>query len=368
MTIGFQGDVCVDCQEHPASLDIRHRRLCATCFIRYVNSKILKRMESYRFKNLTGDQKRRLFLPISGGVSSLVLLQVLDAQLRKQVENRNRTAYGLIIARVVLPDTETRTEVEEHYQAVRSRFPLHDFLPLFYLHDVFRLDEKIDRSLTHLGIDRHEGEENETFLHRVLSASTSVTARADLISILLRRLLVSIAKQQSCEAVLWGHSDSRLAALALADVAKGRGGSVSSTIADGLSVYGVNFNYPSRDLFKVELQTYAQVLSNPLVVESRDEITDRQPSTIRNTSIDDLLSNYITGQGVKYPGIMANVVRTASKLQVKTANHETKTCPVCGMPAITHHESSLENTVLCYGCARVKQDIKPQDSSGYGGS
>ncbi|KIW33747.1 uncharacterized protein PV07_00571 [Cladophialophora immunda] len=359
MTMDIQGHLCVDCQERDASLDIRNRRLCATCFIRYVTSKILKRMESYRFKNLAGDQKRRLFLPLSGGVSSLVLLQVLDAQLQKQMENRNRTAYDLIIARVVLPHTESQTEVGSQYRRVNTRFPLHNFLPLFCLHDVFRLDEKIERDLIHLGINRQEGEPDDEFLRRVLSCTTSVTARTDLKSILLQRLLISIAQQQGCEAVLWGHSDSRLAALALADVAKGRGGSVPSTIADGPSVHGVNFNYPARDLFKVELQTYARALSNPLEVDLSDDIPDRQASTIRNTSIDDLLSNYINGQGLKYPSIMANVVRTASKLQVKAAaDQEADACPICGMPAIKNLESSQENAVLCYGCARVKQDIR----------
>ncbi|KIY03785.1 uncharacterized protein Z520_00476 [Fonsecaea multimorphosa CBS 102226] len=358
MTTDTQADVCVDCQDRDACLDIRNRRLCATCFIRYVNSKILKRMESYRFKNLAGDQKRRLFLPLSGGVSSLVLLQVLDAQLQKQMENRNRSAYDLFIARVVLPDSETQAEVESQYQGVSSRFPLHNFLSLFYLHDVFRLDERIERDLIHLGINRQDGEPDDEFLHRVLSSTTSVTARADLKSILLQRLLVTIAKQETCEAVLWGHSDSRLAALALADVAKGRGGSVSSTIADGPSMHGLNFNYPARDLFKVELQTYARALPDPLLIEPRDDVSERQATTIRNTSIDDLLSNYIDGQGVKYPSIMANVVRTASKLQVQATDHEANACPVCDMPAMTNSESSWGNNVLCYGCARLKQDIR----------
>ncbi|EXJ75189.1 uncharacterized protein A1O5_01885 [Cladophialophora psammophila CBS 110553] len=353
-----QGDICVDCQERDASLDIRNRRLCAPCFIRYVNSKILKRMESYRFKNLAGDQKRRLFLPLSGGVSSLVLLQVLDAQLQKQMESRNKTAYELVIARVVLPDTETQTEAEGQYQQVSERFPLHNFLPLLRLYDVFRLDENIHQDLIHLGIHRQETESHDEFSRRVLSCATSVTARADLQSILLRRLLVSLARRQNCEGVLWGHSDSRLAALALADVAKGRGGSVPATIADGPSMHGINFNYPARDLFKVELQTYARALPNPLVAESKSDMSDRVAPTIRNTSIGDLLTNYINEQGVKYPSIMANVVRTASKLQAQATDQETNACPVCVMPTMRNPNSSRGNTVLCYGCARVKQDIR----------
>ena len=349
---------CVDCRERDARLEIRNRRLCDACFIRYVTSKILKRMESYRFKNLAGHQKRRLFLPISGGVSSLVLLQVLDTQLQRQIGNRNRTAYDLIVARVVFPDTADLATVEVVYQKLAQRFPLHTFLPLIPLHDVFVLDQKIERDLDHLGINRHATESHETLLGRIFSSATSMTTRAGLQSIFLQRLLASIAKQESCEGVLWGHSDSRLAALALADVAKGRGGSVPSIIADGPSMHGLNFNYPARDLFKVELQIYASALSHPLVYETEGGIADRPASTIRNTSIGDLLSSYINSQGEKYPSIMANVVRTAGKLQVKNTEKGVVACSICVMPIPRAFKSSDENLTICYGCQRMKQDIK----------
>ncbi|KIW64334.1 hypothetical protein PV04_09277 [Phialophora macrospora] len=358
MTRTISAGVCVDCQDHEASLTIRARRLCASCFSRYVNSKILKRMESYGFKNLAGDQKRRLFLPISGGISSLVLLQVLDAQLRKQIGNRNRTAYDLVIARVLLPGTRDLAAVESEYQTLAQRFPLHIFLPLVPLYDVLRTDQRIRQDLSHLGIEPQTSGSDEEILERILSCTTSVTTRADLQSILLQRLLVSIAKHQNCEGVLWGHSDSRLAALALADVAKGRGGSVSSSIADGPSLHGINFNYPTRDLFKVELQTYAQALPEPLASVGEDDAVEQPTPSIRSVSIDNLLSNYITMQGAKYPSIMANVVRTASKLQVRGAGNDMVICPFCVAPMTRKSDNPGESQYLCYGCERLKQDLK----------
>ncbi|KAJ9602880.1 Cytoplasmic tRNA 2-thiolation protein 2 [Cladophialophora chaetospira] len=358
MTATTSGETCVDCQETVASLTIRSRRLCASCFIRYVSSKILKRMESYRFRNLAGDQKRRLFLPISGGVSSLVLLQLLDSQLQRQIGNRNRTAYDLVIARVVLPDTSGLATIDSEYQKLAQRFPLHNFLPLVSLHEVLQLDAGMRQDLTLLGIDDESGESEEECMQRILSSAMSVTARADLQSILLRRLLVSLAKQQNCETVLWGHSDSRLAAIALADVAKGRGGSVSSHIADGRSLHGINFNYPARDLFKVELQTYAQALDEPLTYATEGDATDQPTTSIRNTSIDNLLSSYITSQGEKYPSIMANVVRTASKLQTQKEGNGVVPCTFCIMPTTGTGDDSADSLILCYGCTRMKQEIR----------
>ncbi|KIX08288.1 uncharacterized protein Z518_02944 [Rhinocladiella mackenziei CBS 650.93] len=352
-------ELCVDCRERDASLHVRNRRLCAACFIRYVTSKILKRMESYRFKNLRGDQKRRLFLPISGGVSSFVLLQILDAQLQKQIANRNRTAYDLVVVRVMLLDEDIQATVRSSYEDVAHRFPMHVFLPLLALHDVLRLDRNLERDLKHIGIQRKEGEPDEILTRRMLSSTASVATRTELQSILLQRLLVSAAKEQKCESILWGHSDSRLAALVLADVAKGRGGSVPSTIADGLSPHGINFNYPMRDLFKTELQTYAQTLSDPLLhgVAQNDD-TSKPPSTVRNTSIDSLLNTYITSQGEKYPSLVANVVRTASKLELKNTGDNVIACPVCAMTNTTSTGMPNSNSSLCYGCQRMKQDIR----------
>jgi cytoplasmic tRNA 2-thiolation protein 2 len=358
MTAATAADPCVDCQERDASLTVRNRRLCAACFIRYVQSKILKRMESYRFKNLAGDQKRRLFLPISGGVSSLVLLQVLDAQLQKQLSNRNKTAYHLVVARVVLPHSQNVTAIEAEYQILARRFPLHSFLPIVPLHDVFGYDGRVREDLERLGNQLQPGVSDKDSLRRALSAATSVTTRADLEAILLQRLLVAIAKQQDCESVLWGHSDSRLAALALADIAKGRGGSVSSNIADGPSFHDINFNFPARELFKSELQTYAQALDEPLPFEADPDAAGQPVSSIRNTSIDSLLTSYIASQGEKYPSIMANVVRTASKLHVKDPNSEIQPCSFCVMPAIEVSNGQGGTPGLCYGCRRMKQDIR----------
>lgn len=350
-------ELCVECQQRDARLQIRNRRLCADCFTRYVNSKVLKRMESYRFKNLDGNQKRRLFLPVSAGISSLVLLYILDTQLQRQIANRNRTAYDLVIACVVPYDQTDTASIREWYAQLESRLSSHKFLPVVDLHASLMLDRSLENDLRQLDYHRQNDESDSAFFARLLGSTASVTTAADLRSILLRRLLVAMAKEQNCESILWGHSDSRLAAMSLADVAKGRGGSVPSTIADGPSPFGISFNYPVRDLFKTELYTYASVLPEHLFEATGDIEQITQTSTLRNTAIDTLLSEYINSQGEKYPSIMANVVRTASKLEARSATHS---CKLCVQPILDRRESPLlDNRQLCYGCQRMKQDISP---------
>lgn len=351
---------CVDCREREATLTIRNRRLCSVCFTSYVHSKILKRMGSYGLKNLPGEQKRRLFLPLSGGLSSLVLLQVLDFQLQKQIANRNKTTYDIVVARVVLPDELDSRSIKSDYEALAGRFATQTFLPLLDLHEVLRLDHQVERDLKELGIVRDDGEADQNFFLRIMHCSTSATAASDVQSILLKRLLVAVARDQGCENVLWGHSDTRLAALALADVAKGRGGSVSCSIADGQTLQGVDFNYPLRDLFKAELQTYARASSEPILETTvEQDIPVGQPTNIRSTAIDSLLNTYITSQGEKYPSIMANVVRTASKLEARRPADNATACPVCLMPVMGTQGLLNRNSGLCYGCERMRQDMVP---------
>lgn len=348
--------ICVECKERGGDLNIRNRRLCVECFSRYVNSKVLKRMESYRFKALDEDQKRRLLVPLSGGVSSLVLLQVLDTQLKRQIANRNKTAYDLIIAHVVPLDQSAAVISDQQLTRLAQRFSNHEFLPSFALPTSLSFDEHIEEDLRNVGCERRDQEPDVDFFNRIMSSATSVTTRTDLQSILLQRLIVAIAKVHGCDSIIWGHSDSRLAAMTLADVAKGRGGSVASTIADGLSPFGINFNHPLRDLYKTELEIYASTLPEPLTEASTaSDGAILHPPSLRNTAIDSLLTDYINTQGIKYPSIMANVVRTGGKLEVRPNDN---VCRLCVQPTLNSGSPSSPVPSLCYGCTRIKQDMR----------
>jgi cytoplasmic tRNA 2-thiolation protein 2 len=347
--------LCNQCSTNPSHLEVRKRHLCKPCFIAYVNSKVRKRMESYRFKNI-GDQKKRLLLPLSGGVSSLCLLQILDAQLNEQMSKQNRTAYELLVVRVDDGEEDGQSEGEcegdEWWRGVEERFGLHTYLRTRRMFEVFEVDLGLEGDLGHLGLVRR-GRDDGEFYEYIMASTKSVTTRSDLKDLMLKRMLLVIAKEQGCDSIIWGHSDSRLAAQALSDVAKGRGGAVPRDLADGMSSDGVVSNYVMRDLFKSELEAYAAILDPPLefLKESAAE-----PVSIRSTSIDQLLNSYITSQGEKYPSIMANVVRTASKLQVPRREGDTPLCPVC------QNELEIENKeTICYGCERMRQDIKCQD-------
>lgn len=361
---------CADCGEQDGIHDIRKRFLCSHCFIRYVGSKPLKRLGSYRFKNQTSSLRPRLLLPLSGGASSLVLLSILNDQLQRQMLQQNRTAYELVIAHVDTSPSPSETKDEPYwYTEVAERFSTNVFLPTTHISSAFTQDSSLSDSVSHLGVEpQADSSPAETYLS-LLSSCTSRTTLADITQILLTRLLVALAIESNCSAILYGHSDTRLAALSLASVAKGRGGAFPGSISDDMSpAHGVGFHYPCRDLFKTELKLYATLVPGGLpIADSERPVSEQEeakapqppPPSIKSQSIDDLLTGYITSQGQRYPNIMANVVRTAGKLQsIESGSTKDQSyCIFCRGLILAQH-GGAGDPKLCYGCIRMKQDIR----------
>lgn len=345
-------ETCVDCRARPYSLTIRNRRLCQECFADYVSHKVVKRISTTVLSTVKFGHTKKLLLPVSGGVSSLSLLQILAAQIQKQLRLQNRTAYEVLCVHVAGdPQNALLPDITAWWQRLQAAFPMYAFLPVKGLIDALAIDERLENDLTTLGCHRNENEDDQSFLTRILATAKSATAKADLRSIVMDRLILKLARRESCEAVVWGHSDTTLAALTLASVAKGRGSGVPSNLADGPQPHGVEFYHPMREISQDESIAFVQTLPADLQQLRFDSNQGEVALTLRGTSIDALMASYITGQGAKYPSIMANVVRTATKLQAP--KDVTNYCQLCSAPCIASNEGSL-----CYGCLRLKQDFE----------
>ena len=253
---------------------------------------------------------------------------------------------------------ESVADVSGRFNDLKQKFPSHSFTCI-PLPAVFELDCSIFEDLSDLGARKLET--SQASFNAFLSCTTTASSRADVLELLLTRLTIAVAKLNTCDAILWGHSDSRLAAKVLSNVAKGRGAYLPFEVADGPSPWGIPFYYPLRDLFKSELITYANLLPDifsKLVV--LDSAPTAAPPSIRSTSIDDLLSNYINTQGERYPGIMANVVRTAGKLQSNLASpmETTSRCSICVMREVVSKQEP-DGSSICYACLRLKLETRP---------
>lgn len=326
-------------------------------------------METYKMK---GSLKAagKLLLPLSLGPSSASLLHILDGHLQGQYDRMNRAAYELFVVHIdQYVDEKDRKDSEALFEKYKARFPRHTHISLG-LEEALKLESIDWKSLNLPTLTEDDFKKPATErLQRLIGSVPSATSRTDIITTLLTRLLVDVAKKNECESILFGESTTRLAEKTLTETAKGRGFSLPWQVSDGMSTYGVSFNYPLRDLLKKELVTFSSLTSPPLTDLIIQQESYSNISTLsKDTTIDDLMAQYFETVEKDYPSIVANVVRTSSKLQPLPVD-ETTDCGLCGLPveegtdgiygwggdqnSVSRLPRAVgQDSVLCYGCSR----------------
>jgi cytoplasmic tRNA 2-thiolation protein 2 len=359
------------------------------CFMNYVGSKVVKRMDSFKVRSVLRTKQRGLLLPLSLGLSSMTLLHVLDQQLRIQKERTSRTGYELHVLFVDDSMLESQNAALTSLALAQERYPLHTYTAA-PLSDVYEYAYKSEngRSLPIEDLVEHADHlSSHTRSERLsthLTSFPSATSKADMIGILRTRLIVGFAKKMDCESILWGDSTTRLAEKTLAETAKGRGFSIPWQTADGLSPYGINFAFPMRDLLRKEIVTYSSLANPPLAARLVEPANSAQAlASSKDTTIDDLMTQYFESVEQNYPSIVANVVRTSGRLQAPLPSRNSASCSICGLPVVhgtqglygwngnqeTRIDSSMiEDSadagcgVVCYGCSRSvgsSKDVAP---------
>jgi cytoplasmic tRNA 2-thiolation protein 2 len=318
--------------------------------------------------NFGAEQQRRILVPLSFGVSSVALLHILDLHLKTQKSKTGRT--GFAISTIYIEDPEQNLQTGELLDKVRQQYPDHEYVSL-PLHDVFRVVPN-DASVRNLVPQTHhkgDSSSQEQFTY-LINSLTSATARADVLSTLRTRLIVEHAKLTGCESILWGDSTTRLAQKTLAETAKGRGFSLPWQVSDGESPFSMNFRYPLRDVLKKELVSYISMAEPELAALVHETSTGVTTASIssKNTTIDDLMKQYFESVEENFPSIVANVVRTTSKLEVRPGATADPRCSLCSMPVPDGRfgvhgwggdqqdgddfVSSDIRRNICYGCTR----------------
>ncbi|KAE8444866.1 cytoplasmic tRNA 2-thiolation protein 2 [Mollisiaceae sp. DMI_Dod_QoI] len=282
----------------------------------------------------------------------------------------NRAAYELFVVHInQYVDEKDRKGSETLLERYKARFPRHTYISVG-LEEALNLENIDWKPLNFSALTRDETEEPATErLQKMIGSMPSPTSRTDIITTLFTRLLVDVAKKNACEAILFGESTTRLAEKTLTETAKGRGFSLPWQVSDGMSTYGVGFNYPLRDLLKKELVAFSSLTTPPLTdFIIQQESHSNVSASSKDTTIDDLMAQYFESVEKDYPSIVANVVRTSTKLQ-PVAVDETSDCGLCGLPVEEGTDGIYgwggdqnlvsrlaravsQDSVLCYGCSR----------------
>jgi cytoplasmic tRNA 2-thiolation protein 2 len=376
------GDVklCKRCGLEEAEYAARQDMLCKDCFVRFINTKVIKRIEatSFRVRDSTRNMKRKLLLPVSGGVSSMTQLHILNGHLEAQVSRTGRAAFELAVL-LIDDGSHDQGDLHSFWEVLQQRYPKHEYRlsPLATNTKVAEADEPSVDSLD---------------ISKLMGSLRMPTSRSDIASIGLTQAIAREAHDLECDGILWGDTTTRLAEKILAATALGRGATLPWLVNDGPSPYALSgssgtvlFIYPMKDILRKELTPYGAIQSLPTLSTVEQGSTGSVVSS-KNATIDSLMKEYFEGVEKDYPSIVTNVVRTSSKLRplerVEAGSSKTSlTCELCGVPVAagsfgihgwggsqepreegysysTTPETIPNNPVvatpyeLCYGCAR----------------
>lgn len=338
--------------------------------MKYVTTKVFKRLEANNVRSAFNESPKSLLLPVSLGVTSTSLLHILDEQFRAHLKRSGHANYTLHILFINHSPLEDQLDHRRSIDLLKERFPLHTYT-ILSLEDVFDYELDIEKEILGLQSVNLLTDDKRARLQQLMSNLSSETSRTDITTILRQTLTTEFAKQHGCEVILYGDSTTRLAERTLSETAKGRGGLLPWLTADVPLISGLRMAYPMRDLLRKEISTFAAMVSPPLTPLIRDNGSIGQAAvSSRSTSIDQLMCQYFESVEQNYPSIVANVVRTSSKLKASSTNLNTPSCNICKLPVTKQshcwggdQNSALNSSIdvdtalghvgaICYGCAR----------------
>lgn len=347
--------LCVRCDTSIATFIIRSERLCKDCFFKYVGSKLLKRLEANKIRGGYHEAQKTLLLPVSFDVSSICLLHALDQQLQKRLQSGRHAGYTLHILCIDESSIREDSSVQTLLPLLKQRFPNYMYSAIS-LADVFTYDIDL-KSLTPERPGAavcEEGREIQNLQSLILDLPSS-TSKGDVVQILRRRLCAAFAKRNGSSSILYSDSTTKLAERTLSETAKGRGGALPWLTSDNYTVDGIPCSYPLRDLLQKELVLYTDITCpslKPLITPADNRIGI---VSSKDMTIDGLMSQYFESLEENFPSIVANVVRTSSKLAARLNPGCEQTCDLCKLP-INHVEwGGEQSSPDCVDCLRLNE-------------
>lgn len=289
----------------------------------------MKRMASYRFEN-SAETVIGMLVPVSGGASSISLLHLLEKRLQKKPTQASAISIEVRVLLIDMSSVEHTVPTLALAEALKERFPQ-------YTYTTASIEDVLNGTDPSSGNGRSAAHEDANLANRrrlaeSLSSLSSATSQADILGTLKVRLIAQVARDYRCRAVLWGDTATRLSERILAQTAKGRGFSIPWHVSDGASPFGVPFYYPLRELLRTELLSFSALVDPPLTPLLSSQGPEPPGSaSFKNTSLDALMTQYLTSVEEGFPNIVANVVRTSGKLQVPTRTAEHRRCSLCAM-------------------------------------
>ncbi|EPY52191.1 cytosolic thiouridylase subunit Ctu2 [Schizosaccharomyces cryophilus OY26] len=351
--------LCRKCKKQ-ATVMSRSEYSCDGCFVRSTENKIRRQFELLR-PNLEHRRSRKALLAVSGGISSMAMLETAYYLSRYRKDNYRPMFDELLVVHLQsgsLQDEEGRAKTKVIIQkAIESYYTQCEF-QVIQEDDLLKNAYCIDAN----GKLSHDDSSNCNSFN--LEAIPSLASRQDLLYRVREQVLISIAEKEGCDTIVFGDCGTTIAARVLELVAEGRGFAIPwcTSVYSKLPDFPVSLLRPLREVLSSELKSYMKIKELdyiPTVVEER-------PATISGVA-----ENYFKNLNDPFPSLVNTVVRMSSKLNVPEAN---KTCSLCKLPmqenagawlqktTVQHpsegQEDAVANPDICYACSVSLKNMK----------
>ncbi|KAG2731064.1 hypothetical protein G9P44_006213 [Scheffersomyces stipitis] len=335
---------CQRCKAVPAVLITRKEAFCKNCFIRFIRGKQRKSMIDERYKVKYGAVQEKIgqqkvLLALSGGVSSLVLTDVVASLLQEQIEShKGRMGFELVLLNI------DEFELESLNKRIEEILPIlvERYAPVNIQYKVLSIESfLIDRAMIQKVLlnkdftaiaQRLSDEQNKYTVADMLKLCPNKSSMEDLLTVIYEELILRTAFIENCETIIYGHSMTRIANEILALTVRGRGSSVYKAIADHTVQFmdkEFTILFPLRDVLFAEIIAYADLIElNKLEVKS----TIVKSKITKNLTIRDLTTNYFSHlDATGYASTASTVVKTGEKLGAPQFKHSYGRCQICGV-------------------------------------
>ncbi|CAI4051642.1 hypothetical protein SUVZ_14G2030 [Saccharomyces uvarum] len=386
----------MECQRCPvtaknlATVLSRKEEFCDECFIKFVSTKQRKQMmKDEFFRNLfkvvypleDKSSVGKILLPLSLSDSgSLVMLDIVHDLLLEQNKQHNNH-MGFTVDILTISTEDNLSIIKQHMKLLveEKMLELNEISDVYKVHfiDINEFFNKTS-SVSNLIIDdgnfeifarsRSMGNDDRLSLKEILSEyCLSNSSRTDLTSIMKTQLIKHFAFENGNDAILWGHSMTKLSEVIISLVVKGKGSQIATFLDsesfDTLDNKPCNYKnlYPMKDLLSVEIESFLQVRdmtkflinieeanSKPnCLISKKPTSSINQQKLIKNMTINEITTKYFQDIQNDYSNIISTVLRTADKLaEPKPTITKTSQCQICQSKIYTNPSNWLDRITV----------------------
>lgn len=332
-------ELCQKCKTQNAVVHARVEDFCKDCYIFFIRGKLRKQINEERYKvkfgkslELYGTQK--VLLALSGGESSIVLLDIIGALLEGQnKQHKGKQGFDLVVVNL------DESEMDSLNKKIQDTIPklLQKFSPVNITLKILSLNSYIDESTLHkisltpsFTASIKSIDPKNVTLVELLKKCPNKSSAEDLLSIVYEDLILRVAAEEGCQTILYGHCMTRLANEIIALTVKGRGSIIHKAITDHVETIDskeIKVMFPLREILYAEIAAYIKLAElQAFVIES----TIEKSKINKNLTIRDLTTNYFRQlDATGYASTASTVVKTGEKLGAPKGELLCH-CQVCG--------------------------------------